>query len=465
VDYPTYLFTHAAPSEPLRETLKRIGPTLRLAVLTTVFGGLSMLLSSFTGLSQLGVLTVTGVLVAGMVTRWVLPALLPHPFTGTEQRRLPMNWTASVRRPAWGAKAVWVVMAAAVIGLLLNPTSLWDDDLAHLSPISDSAKALDKQLRSELGAPDVRHVLVISGESQEAVLVRSEAVAGLLRGLVNRNVLTGFDMASLYLPAQGTQLARRTALPDAARLQASLNQAVQGLPFREGLFVPFLRDIERAREGKLLEAEDLQGSALSMKIRGLLFQDGSEWIALAPLRGVEDEKELAAGIRDWGNPFVVLLDLKEESNRLIAGYRQQSLWLTGIGFLAIALVLWWGLRDVRQVGRVLTPVLIAVVLVVALLIAFGEQLTLFHLVSLLLVTGIGLNYALFFNRAIVDEADGQRTMLSLTVCSLCTLSAFGVLAWSQTPVLHAIGVTVGIGCVCSLMTSALLARRPHQAFA
>jgi predicted exporter len=69
VDYPAYLFTNLAPGERPKETLLRIWPTLRLAVLTTVFGGLSMLLSSFTGLSQLGVLIVVGVLTAGLVTR------------------------------------------------------------------------------------------------------------------------------------------------------------------------------------------------------------------------------------------------------------------------------------------------------------------------------------------------------------------------------------------------------------
>ena len=63
VDYPAYLLTHVAAGERLQETLTRIWPTLRLAVMTTVFGGLTMLLSSFTGLSQLGVLSVVGVFV------------------------------------------------------------------------------------------------------------------------------------------------------------------------------------------------------------------------------------------------------------------------------------------------------------------------------------------------------------------------------------------------------------------
>jgi predicted exporter len=94
---------------------------------------------------------------------------------------------------------------------------------------------------------------------------------------------------------------------------------------------------------------------------------------------------------------------------------------------------------------------------VTLLVLVGEPLSLFHLVSLLLVMGIGLNYALFFHRAAADEGERCRTSLSLAVCIAATLSAFGTLAFSQTPVLHAIGITVSLGALLSLILSVLLA--------
>ena len=143
---------------------------------------------------------------------------------------------------------------------------------------------------------------------------------------------------------------------------------------------------------------------------------------------------------------------------MINGYRNESLRLTGLGMLAITLVLTWGLRNARAVWRVIKPVLVALVITVALLLLLGERLNLFHLVSALLVLGIGLNYALFFNREAWGEEERSRTHLSLTVCSLTTLSAFGCLAFSQTPVLHAIGLTVSLGSVLSLLISAALAR-------
>ena len=68
----------------------------------------------------------------------------------------------------------------------------------------------------------------------------------------------------------------------------------------------------------------------------------------------------------------------------------------------------------------------AVLLTAAALVAVGEKLTIFHLVSLLLVVGVGLNYALFFGRRHASAAERDLTLLSVTVAGLATLCAAGV---------------------------------------
>ena len=459
VDYPAYVLTQVMAGEQLQQTLSRVWPTLRLAVTTTVFGALSMLFSSITGLSQLGVLAFVGVLVAGLVTRWILPALAPRMMRTAPHQILPLNWTSLFASMGHARRMVWLLAFLALGTLAFRHQDIWDNDLANLSPISQSSKALDEQLRKDLGAPDVRYLLVIRGTSQEEVLQRSESAALLLRRLVDDTLLTGFDLPSLYLPSRETQRQRQAALPPPAVLTSSLTHALEGLPFRTGLFEPFLRDVEQARTRELMDITNLQQSAFSLKVRALLLGSGNEWTGLAPLRGVESASALADRIARENAPGLTFLDLKAEASRLVNGYRNQSLQLTGLGVLAITAVLWWGLRNTLLVGRVLLPPLIAVLFVVTILTSIGERLSLFHLVSLLLVLGIGLNYALFFNRPFADEDERRRTWLSLTVCLLATLSAFGALAFSRTPVLHAIGLTVGLGAALSLLVAAMLGRQ------
>ncbi len=459
VDYPSYVFTHSAPGERVLDALQRIWPTLRLAVLTTLIGGVTMAMSSFGGLAQLGLLLICGVLAAGLVTRWVVPALAAQRVVTTSGFQAPARATAWAAGAGRLGRTFLVLGALAAVFLLLRAERVWDDDLASLSAIPEHAKALDRQLRSELGAPDVRQLVVITGATRELAMQRTEQAEPWLVSLVSRRVIAGYDSATRYLPSAATQAKRRAALPEPEPLRASLAQALAGLPFRPGLFEPFLRELEQNRAHGPVLAEQLQGSALGLKLQSLLAQSDGQWVSLVPLNGVSDARVLAHEAARQPVPHTALLDLKEESNALIAGYRMQSLTLTGAGMLAIALVLTAGLRRLREVVRVLAPVLAALALTIALLQLLGHRLSVFHLIALLLVLGIGLNYALFFNRPESDPQVRSRTLLSVLVCSLTTVIAFGTLAASSNPVLRAIGLTVALGAALSLVSSAALARR------
>lgn len=195
----------------------------------------------------------------------------------------------------------------------------------------------------------------------------------------------------------------------------------------------------------------MRGTALGLKVETLVVRSGGEWAVLVPLHGVADARALAAE--------VPVLDLKAESERLLAGYRREALRLSALGMAAIVLALALGLRQARGVLQVVVPVALGLLLSAALLHLIGERLTVFHLIAMLLVMGIGLNYALFFDRAEDDPAGRRRGLFALIVTCATTLIAFGTLAWSANPVLHAIGLTVTVGAAAAFLVSAALARR------
>jgi predicted exporter len=121
---------------------------------------------------------------------------------------------------------------------------------------------------------------------------------------------------------------------------------------------------------------------------------------------------------------------------------------------------WAALRDGRRVLRVLTPMALTTLLILATLRGFGVELTLFHLVALILAAGLGLDYALFFEHAGDDHAEQLRTLHAVIVCSLTTMLVFFLLALSSIPVLRAIGSTVTIGVVSNFLLALLVARQP-----
>ena len=183
------------------------------------------------------------------------------------------------------------------------------------------------------------------------------------------------------------------------------------------------------------------------------------WVALVPVSGVRDAAALDATLRKSAESDVQLLDLKQEADALVAGYRAEALRLLAIGLACIALLVYAGLRSLPATARILAPVLAASLLVVATFAVAGVQMTLFHLVALLLVVGVGTNYALFFNRPQHDQDDHALMLLSLGVASVATLISALALATSGTPVLRAIGLTAAVGTVYALALSAMLAPR------
>ena len=150
---------------------------------------------------------------------------------------------------------------------------------------------------------------------------------------------------------------------------------------------------------------------------------------------------------------------------LYQGYRRQALLLGLLGALAIVVLLSISFRSPRRVAEVGVPLIAAVVVATAILAVSGARLTLFNLVGLLLVVGVGSNYALFFesqgaSHKSVSPQHRERVIASLVLANLCTVIGFGVLTFSRIPVLHGIGLTVALGAVLSLVFSAILSAPP-----
>jgi len=455
-DYPIHLFSHLSRRDTAQATMRVIWPTMRLGVLTTAIGFSALLLAGFPALAQLGLFALAGLGTAALVTRWVLPVCIPAGFVPREIQSDLSGMMAHL------SKAKVVVPAAVVLAtivLIWSDTPLWEVDLAKISPVSEEKKQLDQQLRGDMGAPDVRDLLVIEAATQEDLLQRSETMMPKLDGLQDTGALVGYDLVSRYVPSQRVQRQRQQALPEPAVLEARLREAVKGLPFAPGLFAPFLAGIEAARSQPLVDRALFQGMPLGLKIEALMVEHHGRWLAVAPLRGVADRQGLKATVAEWGEAAVTYVDLKEESNRLMREYRNRTLQLLGWRAVAIAVALGIGLKSFPQLWRVLVPIVASLIVVTGIVNLSGESLSLFHVATLLLVIGLGLDYALFFNRPEDQGGERRRTVFGLLVCSATTILVFGVLAFSKIPVLHAIGLTAACGSLCCLLFAGFLAEQ------
>lgn len=459
-DYPIHLFSHLDSRGSAPSVIEEIWPTMRLGVLTTAIGFAALLGAGFPALTQLGLFAVTGILTAALVTRWVLPRCVP---AGFMPRPVGIGFPARLEGLTRLKPLLPAVILLACASLIWSHTPLWETELASLSPVSDAKKTLDRQLREELGAPDVRDLLVIEGQTEEDVLQYAEALDGRLTALQTRGEIGGYELISHFLPSRRTQQERRSVLPEHQVLIRRVEEALKGLPFTPGLFAPFMADVESARRQPPLERQALQHTALGARVASLMFEREGSWTAVVPLRGVQDRALVTGAVAGWNLPGVTYVDLKAESNRLMTAYRDRTFVIVLSGLAVIGVVLAAGMRSLSVLWPILLPIVSALAVVAAVVNLSGESMSLFHIATFLLVVGLGLDYGLFFNRPEESEEGRSRTLYGLLVCSTTTVLVFGVLAGSSIPVLHAIGITAAIGSFCCLLFAGLMSQRSEHA--
>jgi predicted exporter len=455
VDYAIYLFTHTGPGRPPARALERVWPTLRLGAATSICGFSAMLFSGFPGLTQLGLFSIAGLLAALLVTRFVLPVLVPRDFFARAPDALGDVALGLARLAPRLRVPVMLLAVGAAAWLALRSGPAWDDRFSSLSPVPAADQALDGALRAELGAPDVRYLVVVQAPAEQAALERAEQSGAALQGLAGGGALAGFDSPARYLPSAATQRARQAALPPPEQLRTDLAQAVAQSAFRPGAFDAFLEDAQAARAGPLLDRSALGGTGMALQLDTLLARRDGQWYALLPLRGVHDAQAIEGAVSATGG---VLLDLKRDVDKLYGGYRARAALFAAIGAAAIVLLLLLALRDPVRLWEALAPLVAALVLTAALLLLLGERLTLFHLVAMLLVAGVGSNYSLFFEHETLHRSEARSTLVSVLLCAVSTVLAFGLLATASAPVLRAIGLTVALGASSSLLFSAVFSR-------
>ena len=457
-EYPIRVLSHRRAGEDAVQSVRALWPLLLTAIASACIAYLAFYASGVNGLKQLAVFTITGLLAAGFSTRYLLPRLLPTRVRDVADQRWLIRARAlmdGLPRPRW---IPLLVAAAVALMLWFAPGPFWQNNLAALTPLPQGMLMRDARLRQALGAPDVRYLLVLQASTEQGVLALSEKLQPRVDALVARHAVDAIELPSRYLPPEALQRARQGKLPDGPELRAMLDKALLGLPFRADLFQPFLDDVRTARRLQPLTPERYAKTPLGQRLAAMLVHRDGHWLGLGTVSGIHDVAALKALDHDSGGK-VRLLDLKGASESLVVAYRTRILQALLAAAVLLVLTISLSLRSVRRAWHVLAPMTLATFLVLAVERMAGIEISLFHLVALILAGGLGLHYALFFERDTGDPAEQRRTLHATIVCVLSALLVFGMLAWASIPVLRAIGLTVSLGVAFHFCLSILMA--PH----
>lgn len=447
LDYPIHLYSHIRHGD-LGASAKRIWPTLRLSAATTGIGYAALLLTEFRGLAQLGLFNLVGLVVAAAVTRWVLPRLA---IATPEPRGLGLFEKLS--RWHIPRSSIFIIVTVIVGAWLLqnNRNSFWDDSLAAISPLDSELLNLDRTLRQSTGAVEVSQALVIQAQNVEQVLQQMELIKPLLDKLTAAEVIQSYQLGSDWLPSQNSQRQRQQSLPNINELRQRLDVATDGLGLKATALQPFLESIQNSYHLEPLTLDQIQDTPLALRLNALLRRASSGWQGVIPLTDVSDDEPLRLLLQQSQISDVTYIDSRKVTEQMLSDFRgtaiQRLLW----GGLLMVMLITWVLRSGTVVFWVVVPIVSTLLVCIAILRLLGNSLGLFDLIALLLVAGICVDYALFFAGKLqtnIEAATRARTLQSITISSISTVTVFCLLAQSPIPVLHKLGLTVTIGVCC-----------------
>lgn len=436
-DYGIHYFAsrQAQPGRDRRELLRHLTPGLFLAMLTSVAGYVMLAIAPMPGLRQVAVFSSVGLAGAFLTVLAWFPTLDRGEVKST---RFAAAWAAT--RAKWPALSGRALMAGVLVSSLLTALGL-----SRLSPLDDiralqsSPKALvdaQRTIAARVGLPSPAQFFIVRGDTEAERLEREEALAAQLDAMAQRGVLTGYDAVSAWVPSP-----RRQEQQQAAFVRA-----------RDTVLTRLADELEEgpaATPSPLLTVDAALATSLGGALRPLWMKDASVVLVHAPDRARLADLALLSSL-----PGVRFVDRTADLSSLMQRWRVGMSELLFAGYAVIFLALSWRFR--ARAWRALLPTAVASGLALATVGFLGEPLTLFHVLALWLLLGMGVDYGIFL---LEHSADGGEAWLAVGLGAVSTLLSFGLLAVSTTPAIHAFGVTLGLGVTLVWLLSPLTQRR------
>jgi predicted exporter len=432
------------------QLLRRILPALAIALVTTVIGYMGLVLTPFPGLHQMAAFSVLGLLFAWLTVVFWFPALVRADTRGNQRL---LDWCARrlTRWPlfCYNRRALFILMATvlAVSALIAWPGLGVQDDIRSLQ---NPPKALiDDQLKLNelLDLPAPAQFYLLRGATAEEVLQREEMLKQRLDRLIEDRRVSGYHAISNWAPSARLHASRRRLIEQALLDE---NGALANLAKKLGED----RDWVAAMSARLLESsaaivpEEFLKTPAGEPWRFLWLGKVGEGVAsIVALRGVNKESLPALARAGAALPGVQFVDKVGEISAVLAAYRRHMSWVLLLSYLAVYGLLYPRYR--RGSWRVLAPAAFASIVALTLLAIAGQGLQLFHVLGLMLLLGIGVDYGIYF-----QETNGQQdgaASLAVGLSALSTLLSFGLLGVSRTPALQAFGLTMAVGIAAAAL--------------
>ena len=425
---------------------------LLLSLLSSVVGYAALAASGLEALTQIAIFSASG-----LIFSWLFVVVCGQYLT----RSVKVYDTIL---NSWITRVILSLQPVAKSGLLFSLVLVLMVYLAfsftHLS-VSDSPKALvnnnhtlmerEQLVSGWVSGYEPASFVVVSGESEQEVFDR---IANL------RNVLS---KQSKIFPESTSLLGVDQLLP-APNIQQENYRLNQWLYHPDNQFAA--QFIAQQEMGELVNLSELQQQLNNQQAASPadLFAAGSAMPSLWVQSSLDktilsfmlipkhaEIAELQKALQELEG--VTYFSAVDETKAGLKHLRESALQYLLLALLFIAMLLLVQYRIKKSLYLIAIPI-ISLCGSLALLMLFNIPLSLFHVMALFLVLGLGIDYVVFvaeMTSANLENANDGDFFPAIVLSSVTNLLSFGLLALSSMPAVNAFGITLLFGCTLNLL--------------
>ena len=451
--YVAYLLrvSQAAGSDPVTGlTGPSISMLLGMWTTAATFYGLTFV--DFPSLQQLGRLIGHSMLICGVLTLLIVPALLPRRPPSTPPRTLTMPrlaaWIGGHRRAiAIVATVITIGLGIAALRLRVNPS------LDRLRSATDAAQ-LEQRVAALFSLETDVHLVLAHGADLERLLETNEALTARIHEALPG---VGVQSPSRLVPPRSVQARAldrvATALPSAEVLRASFEQAGEAEGFRSGSFAPFLERLPRILAPEApLTYDGYVAHGLADLVNRFIVRDDRGWMLVTYVFVKTDEQtDMLGQLVSAVDPSLTLTGLPLVNRELSRRFTPQFLKGLAIGSAMVVVLVVAAFRKWRLSLFALLPTVIGLIWTAGILALAGIELDLFAMFAVVTFLGIGVDYGIHLVHRCQEHGDAERATSELSpvilIAAAITLLGYGTLINSSYPPLRSIGLVSAVSVV------------------
>ncbi len=425
--------------------LQHIAPAILWGCIATACGYAGLTLVPLPGLQQIALFCFVGSITGCVSVLCLFPVFARG---GPPPARIVLRWAQNVERwlrelehrRAWRIGVI-VVLSGVIVGGMLRVSV--QDDLRALQAPNPELAAAEQRAKAVLGASIESGFFVVRGATEESLLQAQEQLATVLQQLVEHRALTGYIAISRAIPSLATQQANGTLMRERVlQRQGPYERVLQSFGYSA-------QTVEERRVASLeatqpLDFSEWLASPAAQPLRPFwLGKVGAQYASVVTVSGISDLSAVTRAGADV--PGVAWIDRVERISHVLRDYRMVATWMWAAvcGTVLVVLTMRFGWRVAL---RAALPCMLATVLTVALFGWLGLPVNLFVVLAMFLVVGLGIDYGLVLMHSHEARSTG---VISVSLSSVTTAFAFGLLGFSSSAFIQAIGIALCLGITLS----------------